>query len=122
MANGTTHRIAAAIVVGATCLHMERDKQEKSIRPFAGAGVAAVLTNLPDIFEPALHPNHRQFFHSCLFAGSLAWAAYKAYKWEPETPAEEVARFIFLVGVGAYLVHLVLDAGTAKSLPLVGRL
>ena len=122
MANGTTHRIAAAVAIGATCLHAERDQQEKTIKPLAGAVLSSVLTNLPDVVEPALHPNHRQFFHSYLFAAALAWGAYKVYKWEAETPVDKVARFVLLVGAGAYLVHLALDAGTPKSLPLVGKL
>lgn len=122
MANGVTHRITAAVIIGAVCVHAERNQQEKTIKPLAGAGMAAALTNLPDIIEPALHPNHRQFFHSCLFAGTVAWTGYQAYKWEPETPFEDVLRFALMVGAGAYLIHLALDAHTAKSLPLVSRL
>ena len=122
MANGVTHRITAAVTVGAACVHAERNQQEKTLMPIAGAGLATVLTNLPDVIEPALHPNHRQFFHSFLFAGTVAWAGYQAYKWVPETPFEEALRFVLMVGAGAYLVHLALDARTAKSLPLVGRL
>jgi membrane-bound metal-dependent hydrolase YbcI (DUF457 family) len=122
MANGTTHRLVAAVVIGSACAHAERDEHEKTTKPLAGAGIAALLTNLPDVIEPAAHPNHRQFFHSCVFAGVVAWAAYRAYKWEPATPTEDAIRFIALIGAGAYLVHLVLDAGTAKSLPLIGRL
>lgn len=41
-----------------------------TFKPIVGAGLAVLLTNLPDQMEPATHPNHRQFFHS------VACAAY----------------------------------------------
>jgi len=122
MANGIAHRWAAAAVVGGICMHAEADQQEKTAKPILGAALAAMLTNLPDILEPATHPGHRQFFHSLAFAGLVGTAGYKAYKWEPSTPSDEALRFLLLVGVGAYLVHLCLDASTPKSLPLLGRL
>ncbi|MBL8377399.1 MAG: hypothetical protein JNM79_06000 [Burkholderiales bacterium] len=121
MANGTTHRIAAAVVIGAVWIHAEADQPEKSAKPLLGAGLAALLTNLPDILEPALHPNHRQFFHSLTFAAMLGKATHEIYEWETDNPADEAIRFLLLVGAGAYFVHLLLDAGTAKSLPILGR-
>lgn len=74
------------------------------------------------MLEPASHPNHRQFFHSLAFAGVLGMAAHKLYTWEPDNSFDEATRFVLLVGVGAYLIHLLLDAGTPKSLPLIGKL
>jgi len=74
------------------------------------------------MLEPASHPNHRQLFHSLAFAGVLGVAAHKLYTWEPDSPFDEATRFVLLVGVGAYLIHLLLDAGTPKSLPLIGKL
>lgn len=120
MSNGPTHQWTAAVVVGAVCIHAEKDKQIKSARPIVGAVLAAKLTKLPDILEPAIHPNHRQFFHSIAFAGLLGLAGYKAYKWKPDSPLEEAIRFALMVGIGAYGVHLLLDASTPKSLPLIG--
>ena len=35
---------------------------------------------LPDLLEPALHPNHRQFFHGVLFAAGVSIALYKLYQ------------------------------------------
>jgi hypothetical protein len=32
-----------------------------------------MLETVPDLIEPAIHPHHRQFFHSWLFAGALAY-------------------------------------------------
>lgn len=122
MANGTTHRLTAALVVGSVCAHAEASRLEKTAKPIIGAALAAALTNLPDLLEPATHPGHRQFFHSLAFAGLLGTAGYKAYKWEPSTPSDEAIRFLLMVGIGAYFVHLFLDATTPKSLPILGRL
>lgn len=122
MANGNKHRLVAAIAIGSVCACTEIDKPEKSARPIVGAALATGLTNLPDILEPAFHPNHRQFFHSLTFAGMVGLAAYKLYKWQPTNPGDEALRFVLLVGAGSYLIHLLLDAKTPKSLPLIGRL
>lgn len=122
MSSGKEHQFVAAAVVGACCWAQEADRQEKTIKPIAGALVAGVLTKLPDVLEPATHPNHRQFFHSVAFAGLLAAATHKVYRWQPETPGEEVTRFVMLVGAAAYFIHLVLDAATPKSLPILGKL
>lgn len=122
MANGSTHQLTAAIAVGCAYLCVEANQQKKSAKPMLGAALAAALTNFPDILEPASHPHHRQFFHSLAFAGLLGVAGYKVYKWETDNPFDEAMRFVLLVGVGAYLVHLLLDAGTPKSLPIIGML
>lgn len=122
MANGATHRLTAALVVGAACALSETDDRQKLTKPLLGAGLGAVFTNLPDLLEPASHPNHRQFFHSLVFAGMLGAAAHKVYKWETDNPVDETIRFVLLAGAGAYLVHLILDATTPKSLPLLGAL
>jgi membrane-bound metal-dependent hydrolase YbcI (DUF457 family) len=122
MANGTTHRLVAAATIGAAMVLAEREEQEKSAQPFVGAVLAAGLTNLPDVIEPATNPHHRQFFHSLAFAGLLGLGTWKVYNWEPNHPLDKALRFALLVGAASYMVHLVLDAGTAKSLPLVGQL
>lgn len=120
MSNGPTHQLTAAALVGAVCIHAERDKQNMSARPIVGAVLAAKFTKLPDVLEPAIHPNHRQFFHSVAFASLLGVAGYKIYKWNPDNLFDEAIRFALMVAVGAYGIHLLLDASTPKSLPLIG--
>lgn len=121
MANGITHQLVAAVAVGSACFYAESHQSQRTAKPLLGAALSAVLTNLPDMLEPASHPNHRQFFHSLAFAGVLGMAAHKLYTWEPDNSFDEATRFVLLVGVGAYLIHLLLDAGTPKSLPLIGK-
>lgn len=81
-----------------------------------------MLGTLPDLVEPAHHPHHRQFFHSVAFAALLGYLGYKLYRWKPDEQWQQVVRMLGLVAIGAYLVHLSMDAVTPKSLPLVGRI
>jgi len=89
--------------------------------PLVAAPLSAALASLPDLLEPALTPNHRQVFHSVTVGLVVGAALYEAYKWEPETPGQEVLRTLALIGGSAYLLHLVGDMLTAKGLPLIGR-
>lgn len=120
MANRSTHMMVAALSVGTVCVCAESEQPKKSARPLAGAAIAACTTNLPDFLEPALHPNHRRFFHSLTFAGLLGYAGYALYKWEPDAQIDQIVRFALMAGVGACLIHLLLDARTPKGLPLLG--
>lgn len=123
MSSGPEHRSAAALVVGASIACYELNtKGEVTLKPFAGAGLAAFATNLPDVIEPAIHPHHRQFFHSLTFAALLCGGLYKGYQCKPVTLGGKVLRFVGLVGGAAYLIHLGKDAMTKRSLPVFGRL
>lgn len=122
MANKTAHQLTAALVIGSVCLKAESSQEQMSAKPLFGAVLGATLTNLPDVLEPALHPNHRQFFHSVAFASLIGIAAYKTYRWAPDNQLDRAIRFVLLAGLGAYAVHLALDATTPKSLPLFGKL
>lgn len=119
--NAVAHRVTAAVAVGAVLRHAEQLRGESTGWPIGGAGLAALLTNLPDILEPALHPNHRQFFHSLTFAALIGAGWKSAYDWKPMTEDGRFWRRVFMIGAGAYLCHLALDATTAKSLPLLGK-
>ena len=85
----------------------------------ASSVLGLYAAKLPDMIEPALNPNHRKFFHSFTFGTGVSYAMYKVYKWEPNDSVEKVLRGILLILGGAYLSHLILDASTPKSLPLI---
>lgn len=121
MACAFAHRVVAGAVIGIAIGYQESQTGESSAWPFVGGGLGALLGTLPDLLEPADHPNHRQFFHSLLFAAIIGYLGYKLYKWKPEEPWQEVVRMVGLVAIGAYLIHLAMDAVTPKSLPAVGR-
>lgn len=122
MSSGSTHQMMAAVMVGGACLCAEGNQEKKAGKSLIGAVLAAVMTKLPDVLEPAIHPNHRQFFHSIAFASMLGMATNKVYRWQPEDEIDKEVRFALLVGASAYFIHLFLDAGTPKSIPLIGKL
>jgi inner membrane protein len=122
VSNGTEHRIAAASGLFCVAVADWRPGDYWLKHPFAAAALGAGCGTLPDLLEPPLHPNHRQVFHSVAFAALLGVGMYKTYCWEPETAGGQLVRSVLLITGAAYLVHLMMDATTEKSLPLLGRL
>lgn len=122
MSNAVEHRIGAAAIVGWVLFACENREGKMTLGPLGGALLAALCTNIPDILEPAAHPHHRQFFHSVTFAGLLGYVMYKVYKWEPETESDKLLRFGLLASGAGILIHLALDSGTPRSLPLFGKI
>ena len=80
----------------------------------AGAGVAC----LPDVLEPAHHPNHRGFFHSVATLAGIG-CINKAV-WESPTVSPDVKIAVTVVSVG-YASHPVKDSTTTKGIPFIGR-
>jgi len=120
--NAPEHRIISALAL--TVVGASLSPNEREVVGHAAVGCAGgyCFGTLPDLVEPAVTPNHRQFFHSVVFAGALGYGLYRLYRWEPTTAEGKVLRLLGLVAGGAYLVHLALDATTKRSLPLVGRI
>lgn len=119
--NAASHRWVAALTAAVALHAEERTRGQTTAWPLAGAGLATVATNLPDLIEPAVNPHHRQFFHSLAFAGMLIVGGKALYDWQPQTDDGRFWRKVGLIGLGAYLCHLALDATTPRSLPLLGR-
>ena len=122
MACAAAHRVVAGTVIGVAIAYKESQNGQSTAWPFAGGGIGALFGTLPDILEPANHPNHRQFFHGVFFAAVLGYVWYRLYQWKPEEPWQVSARMIALIAIGAYMIHLAMDSTTSKSLPVVGRL
>lgn len=118
MPNAASHRFGAAITIGAISAYSEHKNGQSTFKPLAHSALAAACGTLPDILEPAFHPNHRRFFHSVGFAGLLGYGMYELYKWETEDEFYQFLKGLGLVIGGAYLVHLAMDASTPKSLPV----
>jgi inner membrane protein len=118
----TTHRLINFTATAVFLAAQERGSSQHPVRhPLLGATLSATLSTLPDLIEPAIHPHHRQFFHSLTFAALVGYGVYKAYRWEPQTPSQELLRLLAIIGGSAYLLHLIADFTTARSLPLLGR-
>lgn len=117
-----THRLvnftATTVLLSALEHHNEK---HHLVHPVIGGILSATAATLPDKIEPAIHPHHRQFFHSIAFAMLVGYGVYKVYKWEPKTAFEELLRIIAAICGSAYLLHLAADSLTARSLPLVGK-
>lgn len=122
MANGNTHRALAALTVGGTLLYQESLENKNTARPLIGTVLGGMFGTLPDLLEPASNPHHRQFFHGAVFLVAVGWVGWKTLEWCPEDDWQKAIRFTLLVGCGAYLSHLALDALSKHSLPLVGKL
>jgi len=120
MPNSPAH-MAIGAATGLVVALVPTDENKTTLDPFLGAGVGTFFGKLPDILEPALNPHHRQFFHSILVAGSIAYGLKKAYHWHPENETEKLFRGLALVAGGAYLSHLIFDGATPMSLPLIGK-
>lgn len=110
--------IGAAVVAGADILKQWLQMQLNPSRQFewgelaASAVVGGVVGVLPDVLEPATHPNHRQFFHSVCFGSGVLYATHGPHreKWDPESQA-----FLQMLSY-AYISHLGADALTPNGI------
>jgi membrane-bound metal-dependent hydrolase YbcI (DUF457 family) len=135
MPNGRTHFIAGAIcgAVGSFVIQ-SRVHENKQLEPghlLLSTGTGAAASRLPDILEPAIHPNHRAFFHSFAFGALLGFGAVRAFKKIKMKSAErkangidqvsgtEILLGLALVGIIVVLLHLLMDGFTRKGLPLI---
>lgn len=119
MPNAATHKLGAALAIGGISAYTEQQQGKNTPTPLVHASLAACFGTLPDSIEPAYHPNHRQFFHSLAFAGLLGYGLYRLYQWETDDELQKLLKTLGLIAGGAYLIHLAMDATTAKSLPII---
>lgn len=119
MPSANRHAVVAALTLGIASVHFRKTGQKDVPHPVVAALGGGLMTNMPDLIEPALHPNHRRFFHSITIAVLIGMGIHKAWHWQPDTTLDRVLRMAVLIAGGAYLCHLCLDLGTRKSLPLL---
>jgi inner membrane protein len=135
MPDGRTHLIAGT-VCGAVCSiviqhQLHENKQLDPGHLLLSTGTGAAVSRLPDILEPALHPNHRAFFHSFIFGAILGYSGVEIWKKMEQLREKRKARGIqqiswqefllalILIGIGVFVLHLLMDAFTKKGLPLI---
>jgi len=147
MPNHNEHLVWGAVAGAGYCLSSSliRGREISIAELFGGALSGAIASKLPDILEPATHPNHRSTFHSLC---SLAGAGTVALPWMEEerqrrlqladyarshanaSVIESDRRYWlqnalwhdFVAGLLAglvmgYISHLVADSFTPKGLP-----
>ena len=118
---GTAHRLIDFAATASYLASRPEDQQKGIANPLVGGTASALLASLPDAIEPAIHPHHRQFFHSVAFAGLVSYGLHRAYRWKPDTNGQELLRIAALLVGSAYLLHLAADLFTARSIPVLGR-
>ena len=115
MASGNTHAVIGGVVgLGIYGIYKRRKKEAWTLWGTAGAAFSGmVLALLPDIIESAAHnPNHRQFFHSTV----ILLSTFLVYN---KIGRDESEKLLANVGLAGYASHLILDALTPRSLPLI---
>lgn len=123
MPNGPTHSIVGGFSGLAVVLLDKDDNGNRNHNPLPAIVVGDVFGRLPDLLEPSLkNPHHRQFFHSLVILGLVGYGTKKVYNWQPEDTIESILRFLALCAGAAYMSHLLLDAVTPRSLPLIGKI
>lgn len=123
MPNSATHQALAALMVGGAFAGQDALNGLQTPKPIIGAALAGILGTLPDKLEPAIaNPHHRQFFHSVTLAVIVGAYEWHVWNWQPQDEWEEYLRLFLLAAGGAYLSHLVADACTRRSLPLLGKI
>jgi inner membrane protein len=149
MPNHNEHLIWGAVAGAGYCLLSSsiRGRDISFSELLGGAISGAVASKLPDVIEPATHPNHRSTFHSMGFLVTtgivaLPWAEQKRQRQyqlaeyarsQANSPANEIDRGYwqrkalwheFIAGLIAglvvgYISHLVADSFTPKGLPIL---
>lgn len=150
MANHKEHLLYGAAAGAATyVIDYTLSGREFSVAELIGATMSGMASaKLPDLIEPADHPNHRSTFHSITFSATalpVAWQWTQSKREEHLKLADKYAALAvqavseqekqmwqqrafwhkFVAGailgiVPGYASHLLADAFTPKSLPLLG--
>ena len=115
--NRTGHLVLGGIVgAGGYLLLCKRFEQQPTLAGFAVSTLGGTaLGILADVLEPALHPNHRSFFHSATLIAGVGTGLMKMWE-NPEISPE--SKILLTVLGCAYVSHPLADALTPKGIPL----
>lgn len=118
MPNAKQHALlGAAVGLGAWYLYCRLTERTLDFGEFLLAGGAGACVGLlPDLLEPAVHPNHRGILHSYASAGLLSYGTKRIWE-NPEISRDQ--KMQWTIGSLCYLSHLIADAQTPKGLPLI---
>lgn len=151
MANSKTHAAFGVVAGAGAAAYLARNEEPLAFALETLGGITGGLLGaaMPDLLEPALSPLHRGVAHGVAVgsvgvagaltkgAEALAWARRLEQDLEEELRGEVDANrkallaiklALLHLAIGAivgflagYASHLVLDAGTPRSLPLLAR-
>ncbi|MDD4894181.1 MAG: metal-dependent hydrolase [Candidatus Omnitrophica bacterium] len=113
MASRGTHLVVGgAAGLGVYGFDKWKKKEDWTLLGVAGAILLGMfIALLPDIIEPAVNPNHRQFFHSLAFLIVLLFLYNKLGR-------DEFEKLVFKIIIGGCVSHLAVDATSPRGLPL----
>ncbi|MCC6649277.1 MAG: metal-dependent hydrolase [Polyangiaceae bacterium] len=136
MANRDDHDALGALFGGLSVLvSAAAAGREPTLGELLGGVAGGVLgSRIPDVLEPAVHPNHRKVAHSfaaaALTGRFVVPAAHRLHAdgaTQAESKLDPALKFLQQFAAGAsvgavagYGSHLVADASTPKGLPLLG--
>ena len=117
--NASEHMLGGVIATTLTYLVASAAAGES---PTLGGFLTAAVVGIPaglalDLIEPAIHPHHRGPAHSVVAFAGLAALANNLWCDGTVVPQAKVWGLVALAGVGS---HHILDATTARGLPLSG--
>jgi hypothetical protein len=135
MPNRNVHKSAGAILGPLVYLTIQNNLQQKEKVALGelllSYGIGLSTSRIPDILEPAIHPNHRAFYHSLTFAGITGFVGFKALQdlnvhWFERKALGiqqwskfEILDVIIVIGAGSILLHLIMDGFTKKGLNII---
>ena len=90
MANKAEHDLIGLLIGAGISLFNKDGASQLAINPISGALVGKYMSRVPDLLEPAYHPNHRAFFHSWTCLGLLGFGMYKTWKWETHETDKDI--------------------------------
>lgn len=120
MPNFKEHLVISSAVTSITYLSLCKyfDRRPDLAEFLICESIGVVTGAAPDIFEPAVHPNHRAFGHSLTLGVGLARYAFLKCRNENDD-WEQFQKIVVVVVVVAYLAHLLADAFTPRRLPVI---
>src|SRR5262249_7681570 len=102
--------LGAAIGLGAWYLYRRFTDRPLCMGEFLlVSGSGAIVGILPDVFEPAVHPNHRGLLHSYACAGLLSYGTQRIWK-DPTLSRDQKMRWTICSVI--YLSPLIADGQT----------
>lgn len=105
------HQLVSGMIALATHVFTSKEPitAESACAAFFGGAIGAAI---PDLLEPAVHPNHRRFFHSVVFNGGVVHATLKSME-QPRT-LERVFGESIAIG---NITHVAQDSQTPAGIP-----